>query len=437
MLNIYHTGGGAMLRIFGVLVSACFILSFSCAAAQAFVLPDTGQTACYSGSSETACSNTTGEDGNYTRPRGYTDHGDGTVTDNVTGLMWQKCTEGQDYDSSGNTCGTGGTTYIWTDLASACAAGFGYSDWRLPTDKELTTLLDLSAYDPAINGTYFPNTQQAVYWTSVVAQDNSSKGWGVSFDDSGTVNRYSKTSGYYARCVRGAQTDASFTDNSDGTVTDNVSGLMWQKCSMGQTYSAGSCSGSAETYVSWTQGISYCESELTLGGYSDWRLPDIFELRSIVDTDTYNPAVSTTYFPMGTGDNYYWSSSTALGATGYAFVVNFWSGGVGYTLKGYTNGQFVRCVRGGESCTTRPVKIGTDTAAYTAIQSAYAEVDSSATIYARAVTTGESLTLSSGKTISLIGGYDCSFGTNSGYTNIRGLTIGGSDTVTVDRIKII
>ncbi|MCB1161011.1 MAG: DUF1566 domain-containing protein, partial [Leptospiraceae bacterium] len=83
----------------------------------------------------------------------------------------------------------------------------------------------------------------------------------------------------------------NYTDNNDGSITDNITGLIWQKCSMGQ--SGTDCSGDAATAATWTAAISYCEG-LTLSGRSDWRLPNINELESLVDDSIYNPSINTT-----------------------------------------------------------------------------------------------------------------------------------------------
>ena len=73
---------------------------------------------------------------------------------------------------------------------------------------------------------------------------------------------------------------APFTDNTDGTVKDNATGLIWQKCSRGQ--GATDCSGTATT-ATWSDAITYC-SGLSLVAGKTWRLPQVNELKTIVDT---------------------------------------------------------------------------------------------------------------------------------------------------------
>lgn len=116
----------------------------------------------------------------------------------------------------------------------------------------------------------------------------------------------------------------STTVQGDVIVTDTETGLIWQK-----------------TYVSgktWQQALSYCES-LTYAGYSDWRLPNKNELASLINYKKYNPASD---FPdmLSTG---FWSSSTNVDYTSYAWLVYFYGGGVGYDYK--TGNDYVRCVR--------------------------------------------------------------------------------------------
>jgi hypothetical protein len=136
---------------------------------------------------------------------------------------------------------------------------------------------------------------------------------------------------------------APYTDNGNGTITDSATGLIWQKCSAGLGTTIGNCSTGSISSYTWSSAISYCEG-LTLGGRSDWRLPNINELGSIIDyTKSSNPTIDSTAFP-NTQSYYYWSSSTYAQNTSYAWVVYFYGGGV---YNGYkTSNYYVRCVTG-------------------------------------------------------------------------------------------
>lgn len=122
---------------------------------------------------------------------------------------------------------------------------------------------------------------------------------------------------------------ASFTDNGNGTITDNKTGLMWQKQDDAAT-------------KTWEQALSYCEG-LSLDGYTNWRLPNVKELSSIVDDTRYGPAINTVYFP-NTQSSYYWSStSDAYSTPTFAWRVNFNTGDVDGYYK--TDLYYVRCLR--------------------------------------------------------------------------------------------
>jgi len=132
---------------------------------------------------------------------------------------------------------------------------------------------------------------------------------------------------------------APYTDNGNGTMTDSATGLIWQKCSNGQN--ATSCSGSAST-LTWSNAITYCNG-LTLAGRT-WRLPNVNELRTIVDyTKSSEPPIDTTAFPS-TQSGGYWSSSTYAQNTSYAWYVVFVGGYVGSESRTVT--KYVRCVTG-------------------------------------------------------------------------------------------
>ena len=147
----------------------------------------------------------------------------------------------------------------------------------------------------------------------------------------------------------------SYTDNLDGTITDNVTGLMWQKCTNGQGITD-CASGTATTY-NWYQAAGVADAtdnpdgatnicgELTIAGQTDWRLPSVIELISILDNGVYSPAINTTYFP-NTISSEYWSSTTAAYNTSAARGVLFYYGYAYGYFKTLTH--YARCVRGGQ-----------------------------------------------------------------------------------------
>src|ERR1035437_9456228 len=81
----------------------------------------------------------------------------------------------------------------------------------------------------------------------------------------------------------------TYSDNGDGTVTDPTTGLQWMRCAIGQTWSGGTCAGTANTY-SWAQANALTNTQ-TFAGQNDWRLPNIRELQTIVDRSVYNPEI--------------------------------------------------------------------------------------------------------------------------------------------------
>jgi len=127
----------------------------------------------------------------------------------------------------------------------------------------------------------------------------------------------------------GAPNLESYIDNGDGTVTDSVTGLMWQQAVPSTTYGQ-------------DQAIAYCPT-LSLAGHSDWRLPSQIELESIVDFGVPAPTINGTYFPA-TPSGYFWSSSPVSDMPGNAWLVDF---GSGSTALGSSSGYnlHARCVR--------------------------------------------------------------------------------------------
>jgi hypothetical protein len=136
-----------------------------------------------------------------------------------------------------------------------------------------------------------------------------------------------------------AQADPRFTIGADGTeVTDNRTGLVWRRCSAGQSFSGGTCTGEAATYTH-EQALAYAR------GQAGWRLPNVKELSSIVDTDRYGPAIDVAAFPGTPADPYswYWSSSARASDPASPWGVDFRVGGFRVFSRG--SGNHVRLVR--------------------------------------------------------------------------------------------
>ena len=132
------------------------------------------------------------------------DNGDGTITDRKTGLMWKQCSEGQ----SGADCASGrAETFTWQQALQQAQAvnssgGFaGFSDWRVPNIKELSSLVEHQCAEPAINLTRFPNTLRVGFWSASVVAGDSYYGSGVHFNG-GKTERNANYSGYKLRLVR-------------------------------------------------------------------------------------------------------------------------------------------------------------------------------------------------------------------------------------------
>ena len=177
----------------------------------AFELPDTGQATCYDGSGTPISCIGTGQDGEYLRNRmSYTDNGDGTVTDNNTGLMWQQTDDGNTYNWY-EASGTDNTTYnpAFLDVCGSLDLA-GYSDWRLPTKRELMSIEDFSVAinsGPMIDTTAFPNGRASAYWASTISVNDPTQAFDVVFHDGQAATKIMyKPVIYnwfpYVRCVR-------------------------------------------------------------------------------------------------------------------------------------------------------------------------------------------------------------------------------------------
>ena len=287
------------------------------------LLPDTGQTTSYT--------STFGEDNDYLiNTPSYTNNGDGTITDNVTGLMWQKVDGGSmSYASASSYC---------DNLTLA-----NYTDWRLPTPLESFSILIHQNNNPAINTAFFSSSSSLVaqyWWTNTTQLGDNSKVWCTNSGGgignkpkSEAIGEVGGTFRYNVRAVRNSTTPTTlpnhFTDNSDGTITDNLTQLIWQKVTN-------------PSALTWEQALAYAEG-LSLGASSEWRLPNIKELQSLNDETLTNPSVNTDYF-SSIGVKNYWSSTSLPNQTTEAWYCNTKFGITTYDLK--ANSNYVICVRG-------------------------------------------------------------------------------------------
>lgn len=136
--------------------------------------------------------------------------------------------------------------------------------------------------------------------------------------------------------------DDSFTLHDDGTATDNRTGLMWMRCSLGQDWNGRTCSGQAAIF-SWSAALKAAANQ-AFAGHDDWRLPNKNELESIVEGRCVSPAINAKVFPA-TPAAYYWSSSPYAGVAHGAWSIDFGYGTVNATIKsGKINLRLVRNV---------------------------------------------------------------------------------------------
>lgn len=145
----------------------------------------------------------------------FTDHFDGTVTHDNTGLMWAKCSRGQVWvdntpnDASDDACSGSAADYDWrAALAQAQSANgashLGYNDWRLPNANELESIVERRCWNPAINAAIFPNAVSNLYWSSSPYPNGGSGAWFVGFS-SGDLGTLNKSFIFRVRLVRAGQ----------------------------------------------------------------------------------------------------------------------------------------------------------------------------------------------------------------------------------------
>ena len=317
-----------------IYISILLICFSSFLIAQTYKIVGTGQTKFYNANSEIKAPASGeefyGQDASYpANEPSYKDNNDGTITDLNTGLMWQKYMGDK-------------ITYAEAFVKADSLRLGGFTDWRVPTIKELYSLIlftgqvngataikkfiDTNYFDQPIGNTAIGEREiDAQVWSSTqykgLTMNGDSTVFGVNFIDGrikgypeyqpGSNNSIPRT--MYFRMVRGNTYYGknNFVDNNDGTISDLATGLMWQKSDDGIARD-------------WQTALSYSEN-LSLAGYSDWRLPSAKELQSIVDysrspqttnSAAINPVFNTTSIVDPNGKSgqypYFWSATSHL-----------------------------------------------------------------------------------------------------------------------------
>ena len=245
------------------------------------------------------------------------------VRDNVTGLVWEMKTEANAGIHATN------AKVKWADrnvLADATntEALCGIQTWRVPTVVELATIVNANRLNPALDTNRFPNGAGS-HWASVPVAGDAANGWVVNFF-AGIPILKAKSASMAQRLVSGEYQANDTSDDRytviDGTVTDGVTGLMWKQCPEGLEGS--DCSVGAAGLLIWGGSMKRARDS-EFAGYTDWRLPNMKELLSIVAFDQSSPALNTTVFPGSTSS--FWSSTPKYVATGnQSYVVDFTKG---------------------------------------------------------------------------------------------------------------
>jgi hypothetical protein len=256
-------------------------------------------------------------------PSAYAVSGDGVVTDEITGLMWQQSVST--------------TLLTWADALAACSTLTlaGYGDWRVPAEIEIISLVDGSAASgPTIDATAFPGTPEGYYWSSLPMADSPANAWLVDFI-TGSAYAAAVDGPQHVRCMRTARAAApgrGYTVSGE-TVYDPRTKLTWQRSAPTTMYGSDDARG-------------FCASAdlaTALGG-AGWRLPTVKELATLVDYSVAppGPTIDAAAFPNTPGA-FFWSSSQLPGPLPGPGFVDFAHGHATNYADGPTS--YVRCVR--------------------------------------------------------------------------------------------
>ena len=291
-----------------------------------YTVVDSGQDGCYSDQSVIICPSEGedfyGQDAQYQGVQfAYQDNGDGTISDLNTGLMWQ---QSPDLNGDGEINSSDKLTYAEALQGAETFSLAGYDDWRLPTIKELYSLMNfngITGTTPYFSTDYFDFAYgdtsagerdiDAQFASSTLYVGTVMNGrqamFGLNLAD-GRIKGYPTDKTFFVLYVRGNPSYGinDFVDNGNGTISDLATGLTWMQTDSGSS-------------LNWEEALSYCEN-LDYAGTSDWRLPNAKELHSIVDytrsPQTTNSAAIDPLFAVSEVESWYWSSTTHLDGGG-------------------------------------------------------------------------------------------------------------------------
>jgi hypothetical protein len=347
-----------LTRLIGLAALALLAASPVFGQGVSYAIVDTGQTNCYNNTGQMTCPSPGqpfyGQDSQFAgNPPSYTRSADGrTIYDNVTRLTWM---QSPDTDLNGTITYADKLTFSQAQALPATlnAASYGgYNDWRLPTIKELYSLINFNGTDVNPNGTtggtpfidtnyfgfaygFLSNGERIIdsQWATSTRYVSTTMGgnetmFGVNFAD-GRIKGYPSSDAigkkYHVLCVRGNTSYGinNFTNNGDGTVTDCATGLMWAQSDSGPMSSAAD----SDSGMNWSNALAWVQTRNSANylGHNDWRLPNAKELHSILDyTRCPDASGSAAIDPLftctqitnegGAADfPFYWASTTHLG----------------------------------------------------------------------------------------------------------------------------
>jgi hypothetical protein len=283
------------------------------------------------------------QDADYQGTFSFTKQDDWGVLDNNTGLLWEV--------STGAACAFD-QAQAYANQLNTTTPGY----WRVPTINELESIVDFSGVSPAIDAACFPNTIANAYWSATPdVATSGSLAWAVGFRD-GVAYRLTASTLLYVRLVHGEKKTSTYTRQGE-VVIDSLNGLMWKHTHEMIDPSQPNDSQTLVNALSWQQALQVAVNDRT-GGFSDWRLPNIKELRSLIDEAKFRPALDPA-FMSPPSQAWFWSSSPYMGDSGgqgWSHVVYSETGQGQAVLREFNQyARLVRTMQPGEIVAPTPV----------------------------------------------------------------------------------